>query len=73
MRRLPLRARKLIGTLILLTFLVFYSLLIMTIAVSGHLPDHALVQFLYYIVAGTIWAFPARYLMIWMLTPDDPS
>jgi hypothetical protein len=73
MRRLPIRARKLIGTLILLTFLVFYSLLIMTIAVSGHLPEHGLVQFLYYIVAGTIWAFPARYLMIWMLRPDEPS
>ncbi len=51
----------------------FYSLLIMTIAVSGHLPEHGLVQFLYYIVAGTIWAFPARYLMIWMLRPDEPS
>lgn len=67
---LPLRARKLIGTLVLLTFLVFYSLLIMTIAVSGHLPENGVVQFFYYLIAGVIWAFPARYLINWMLRPD---
>jgi hypothetical protein len=69
--RLPLRARKLIGTLVLLTFLFFYSLLVMTIAVSGHLPTNGLVQFAYYLIAGTIWAFPFRYVMIWMLRPDE--
>ncbi|MDR3500376.1 MAG: DUF2842 domain-containing protein [Parvibaculum sp.] len=73
MRRLPLRARKLIGTLVLLTFLVLYSLLVMTIGVSGHLPEHGAAQFFFYLIAGTIWAFPARYLMIWMLRPDEPS
>ena len=71
MSRLPLRARKLIGTLVLLAFLFFYSLLIMTIAVSGHLPSNGFVQFLFYLIAGTIWAFPFRYLMIWMLRPDE--
>ncbi|HEY4343177.1 MAG TPA: DUF2842 domain-containing protein [Parvibaculum sp.] len=71
MRRLPLRARKLIGTLMLLTFLLFYSLLVMTVAVSGHLPANGFVQFAYYLIAGTIWAFPFRYVMIWMLRPDE--
>lgn len=71
MRSLPLRARKLIGTLVLLTFLFFYSLLVMTIAVSGHLPANDLVQFAYYLIAGTIWAFPFRYVMNWMLRPDE--
>ncbi len=71
MRRLPLRARKLIGTLALLTFLLFYSMLVMTIAVSGHLPENGAVQFAYYLIAGTIWAFPFRYVMIWMLRPDE--
>jgi hypothetical protein len=70
MTRLPLRARKLIGTLFLLTFLFFYSLLVMTIAVSGHLPDNGVVHFFYYLVAGTIWALPFRWVMIWMLRPD---
>tara|TARA_R110000824_G_scaffold399843_1_gene606073 strand:- start:158162 stop:158383 length:222 start_codon:yes stop_codon:yes gene_type:complete len=70
MSKLPLKIRKLIGTLFLLTFLFFYSLLIMTIAVSGHLPEHGAVQFAYYLIAGTIWALPFRWVMIWMLRPD---
>ncbi|MGV8995922.1 MAG: DUF2842 domain-containing protein [Parvibaculaceae bacterium] len=70
MPHLSLSIRKLIGTLFLLTFLFFYSLLIMTIAVSGHLPDHGVVQFFFYLIAGTIWALPFRWVMIWMLRPD---
>jgi hypothetical protein len=70
MPKLPLRLRKFIGTIFLLTFLTFYSLLIMTIAVSGHLPEHGAVQFFFYLIAGTIWALPFRWVMIWMLRPD---
>jgi hypothetical protein len=70
MPKLPLRLRKFIGTIFLLTFLTFYSLLIMTIAVSGHLPEHGGVQFFFYLIAGTIWALPFRWVMIWMLRPD---
>ncbi len=74
MTRLPLRARKLIGTIFLLTFLFFYSLLIMTIAVSGHVSENGFAQFAYYLIAGTIWALPFRWVIIWMLRPDiDPS
>ncbi|MDE1174405.1 MAG: DUF2842 domain-containing protein [Parvibaculaceae bacterium] len=70
---LRLRTRKLIGTIVLLIFLLFYSLLIMTIAVSGHIPQNGFVQFVFYLVAGTIWAFPARFLIVWMVRPDRPS
>lgn len=66
-----IRTRKFIGMIVLLTFLVLYSFLVMTIAVSGHLPDNGLVHFLYYAVAGVIWAFPARYLVVWMVRPDN--
>ncbi|MBA4208206.1 MAG: DUF2842 domain-containing protein [Parvibaculum sp.] len=68
--RLGIRTRKLIGTLVLLIFLTLYSFLIMTIAVSGHLPENGFVQFLYYLTAGVIWAFPAKYLITWMVRPD---
>ena len=67
---LPLRARKFIGTIVLLIFLVFYSLLVMTIAGSGHLPTNGVVQFFYYLIAGVIWALPGGYLIAWMLRPD---
>ena len=68
--RLNIRTRKLIGTLVLLVFLTLYSFLVMTIAVS-HLPDNGFVQFAYYLTAGVIWAFPMKYLIIWMVRPDE--
>lgn len=67
---LPIRLRKLIGTIVLLIGLTLYAFLIMTIAVSGHIPENGFVQFLYYITAGVIWAFPAKYLIVWMVRPD---
>ncbi|MDO8287842.1 MAG: DUF2842 domain-containing protein [Parvibaculum sp.] len=70
MPHLSLSIRKLIGTLFLLTFLFFYSMLIMTIAVSGHVPENGVVQFFFYLIAGTIWALPFRWVFIWMLRPD---
>tara|TARA_R110000868_G_scaffold334571_1_gene595292 strand:- start:64 stop:297 length:234 start_codon:yes stop_codon:yes gene_type:complete len=70
MPKLSLSVRKLLGTIFLLVFLFFYALLIMTIAVSGHLPEHGAVQFAYYLIAGTIWALPFRYVFNWMLKPD---
>lgn len=70
MPTLSQRTRKLIGTFLLLIFLVFYSLLIMTIGVSGHVPDQWAVEALFYLVAGIAWAFPAKYLITWMVKPD---
>jgi hypothetical protein len=28
-------------------------------------PMHWAVQFLYFVVAGVLWVFPARWLMLW--------
>lgn len=70
MPALPRHIRKLIGTLVLLIGLTLYALLIMTIAVSGHLPENGAVHFFYYLIAGIGWAFPARPLIVWMQRPD---
>ena len=43
--RLGIRTRKLIGTVVLLIGLTLYSFLVMTVAVSGHLPENGAVQF----------------------------
>jgi len=73
MPALPMRIRKLIGTVILLAFLFIYAMLVMTIAVSGHLPENGVIQFFYYLIAGTLWALPFKYLIVWMQRPDQPE
>jgi len=62
--------RKLIGMLILLTGLIAYIALIVTIATTW-LPAHWAVQLGFYAVAGIIWALPLRPLMAWMNQSED--
>ena len=66
---IPMRIRKLIGLVVLLVFMFFYVLLVMTIAVY-RLPENMLAEITYYLVAGILWAIPARYLIAWMQIPD---
>lgn len=70
--RLPIRARKALGSVILLIGLIAYALAAVWVAVTL-LPDHWAVELIYYPVAGIAWAFPARYLITWMQRPDGPN
>jgi len=69
---LPIGIRKLLGTLILLSGLVAYTLSMVWLAVSV-LPDHWAVQIIFYPLAGIAWAFPAKPLIAWMQKPDNPE
>jgi hypothetical protein len=60
------RAKKLIGTIIMLLWLPLYAFIAM--GVAAHLLPHAnwYVAFFYYAVAGTLWAVPIGLLFPWM-------
>jgi len=66
---LSMRVRKFIGLIILLAWMLFWALLVMTIAVY-RLPDSMGLEIVYYLTAGILWAIPARYLIRWMQRPD---
>lgn len=70
---MPQRARKLIGTVLLVTFIIIYSLTAMTIAAAKLPGTSGLVQLIYYAVAGLLWAAPAAVLIWWMQKPDEPG
>ncbi len=61
------RQKKLILVLGFLPALIIYMGLVL--AISDRIPDHWLVQLLFYIVAGTIWAFPMKPVMAWVNSP----
>lgn len=67
---MPQRARKLIGTVLLVAFIIVYSLTAMTIAAAKLPGTSGLVQLIYYAVAGLLWAVPAAGLIWWMQKPD---
>ena len=66
----PMRLRKLIGLIALLLLLFVYALIVMTIAVSGHVPQEGAAEFFFYLVTGLAWTPPAALIIWWMQRPD---
>lgn len=69
--KLQPRTKKLIGLMVFLPSLVIYMGLVVTVA--DYLPSHWAIYLVYYVVAGTIWAFPLKPLMGWMNRPVDET
>ncbi len=64
------RLRKLIGTAVLLAFVVFWALFAMSLA-QGHVTTlSAAMQAAIFIVLGLVWILPAGLLIRWMSRPD---
>jgi hypothetical protein len=66
MHSLSPHTKKLIGTLFVLLWLLFYILIAMGVGVL--LLPHAswLEKVLYYLLAGTLWIIPVGLLLPWM-------
>ena len=62
--------RKLVGTIVLLVFLLVYIAVAAAIG-SGRIAEaNSVFQFLYFLVAGLLWVGPAALLIRWMARPD---
>jgi hypothetical protein len=67
---MPIRIRKLIGAVALLTLVIVWALVAMTLAQSVLASVTGWVAALYYLVAGLAWVLPAMPLIRWMSRPD---
>jgi len=67
---MPIRLRKLIGTLALLVLVIVWALLAMALAQSPTIRDNSLLSIAYYVIAGIGWVVPAMPLVSWMARPD---
>lgn len=64
---MPIRTRKLLGTIALLIFIMIYVLLAMSVAVVLQVRGVGpLGELAYYIIAGLIWVLPAGLIVQWM-------
>jgi len=65
------RTRKLIGTFLMLAFVIFWALFGMLVAQGRvvELPGYA--QFLVFLFLGLVWVLPAGLLVRWMARPDS--
>ena len=68
------RTRALIGTIVILGFVIVYAPLAMALADSRISQTPPLVQTLLYCLLGIAWIFPLMPLIRWMERPDaDPN
>jgi len=64
------RARKLIGTVVIMVFVLIYGPIAMALAESRILEAHQAVQVVAYIILGLAWIIPILPLIRWMERPD---
>ncbi|HEY0300462.1 MAG TPA: DUF2842 domain-containing protein [Rhizomicrobium sp.] len=67
------RIKKLIGTILILLWIPVYAFFAM--GVAAHVLPRAggLAAFLFYAIAGTLWAVPVGMLFPWMMREPKPK
>ena len=63
---MPLRLRKLIGTVLLFALVTVWALVAMAVAQAPVIHDHTLASIAYYVIAGLGWVLPAMPIVAWM-------
>lgn len=67
---MPIRARKFVGTFLLIALVCIWALLAMALAQSVLTDINGWIAAIFYIVAGLGWVLPAMPLISWMARPD---
>jgi len=68
---MPPRQKKFIGMIILL--IGFFMYLIAAITLADYLPSNRILQIVYFAIAGILWIFPVKHLMVWMNSEPDQN
>ena len=66
---MTLRARKLIGIVATLVFLLFYCLIAMAVGANHLAEASGWAKGLFYVVAGLVWLPVPMALIVWMQRP----
>lgn len=70
---MPVRLKKLIGTVLLVALVIIYALLATTIAIAHLSQSSTWVHLLYFLVTGVLWVLPAMFIIWWMAQPPRPK
>lgn len=70
---MPIRIKKLIGTVLLVLLVMVYAILATIIAVAQLSESGTLVHLAYFFLSGFLWVIPAMLLIKWMVKPPRSS
>jgi hypothetical protein len=63
---MPVRLRKLVGTVALFALVIVWALVAMALAQAPLIKQNGVVEAVYYVLAGLGWVLPAMPLIRWM-------
>ena len=63
---MPVRLRKLIGTVLLVLLVIVYAIVATVFAVAQLAESGPLIQFSFFLFSGLLWVLPAMLLIKWM-------
>ncbi len=67
--KMPLRLRKFIGMIALVTLVITYAIVATAVAVATLAQSSAWVHLAYFIGTGVLWVVPAMFIIKWMERP----
>lgn len=70
---MPIRLKKLIGTVLLVLLVVVYALIATTVAVARLADSGPLVHLAFFILTGILWILPAMGIIKWLMIPPRPK
>lgn len=66
---MPVRLKKLIGTVLLVLLVSVYAIVATVIAVAQLAESSAFVHLAYFLFTGLLWVLPAMAIISWMARP----
>jgi hypothetical protein len=64
---MPVRLRKLIGTVLLVLLVIIYALVATIVAVAQLSESGPLVHLAFFLLSGLLWILPAMAIIKWMI------
>ena len=71
---MPVRLKKLVGTVLLVALVIVYAMVATTVAVHRLAESGPLAHLAFFLISGILWVLPAMGIIKWLLVspPPDP-
>ena len=70
---MPVRVKKLIGTVLLVLLVVVYALIATMVAVAQLSQSGPVVHLAFFFFSGLLWILPAMWIIKWMVKPPKSA
>ena len=70
---MPIRLKKLIGTILLVALVIIYALIASAIAVTRLAEYGSVAHLLFFMLSGLLWVLPAMGIIKWLIIEPKPK